>query len=163
MKTARCSCVSLTQIVKQVCMHVCLCACVCVCVCVCVCARARARIPFGDTLGLCGGLDLRGLASCEDLAVNPAQAPDPFHLDLDCYRHMYVDDFEVCRQYMNIIYTLVMGVTWYMVHGVCVCTHSFVVLRPWRLKVLFTHRNVFYVSGFSTDTTIAWVVMIHQF
>ena len=70
--------------------------------------------------GVRGGLVLHGLASCEDLAVNPAQALDPFHLDLVGYRHMYRDDLEVCRQYTDPIYSLVTGVTWYMV-CVCVC------------------------------------------
>ena len=58
-----------------------------------------------------GGLVLHGLASCEDLAVNPAQALDPFHLDLVRYRHMYRDDLEVCHQCTDIIDNLVMGVT----------------------------------------------------
>ena len=39
---------------------------------------------------------------------------------------MYRDDLEVCRQYTDPIYSLVTGVTWYMVHGVCVCMCVFV-------------------------------------
>ena len=60
--------------------------------CVCVC------IPCGGRPGVRGGLVLHGLVSCEDLAVNPAQAPDPFHSDLVRYHHMCRDDLEVCRQ-----------------------------------------------------------------
>ena len=53
--------------------------------------------------------------------VRGGQAPDPFHLDLVRYHHMYRDDLEVCRQYSDIIYSLVTVVIWYIVHGVCVC------------------------------------------
>ena len=70
--------------------HMCVCVCVFVCVGVCLC--------------VC-------VCVCEDLAVHPAQAADPFHLDLDRYRHMYRDDLEVCHQYTDINYSLVTGVT----------------------------------------------------
>ena len=40
---------------------------------------------------------------------------DPFPLDLVCYCHMCRDDLEVCRQYTDIIYSLVARIAWYMV------------------------------------------------
>ena len=46
-----------------------------------------------------GRASQHGFASCEDLAVNPAKAPNPFNLDLDCHCPMYREDFEVCHQY----------------------------------------------------------------
>ena len=81
-------------------------------------AANSLRIPCGGRPGLRRGLVLHGLAGCEDLAVNAAQALDPFHLDLDRYRHMYRDDLEVCHLYTDIIYSLVTGVAWYIVVSV---------------------------------------------
>ena len=76
-----------------------MCACVelfvFVCVCVCVCV-------------VCVSVCVCVVCACVRVC-------------LDRYRHTCRDDLQVCRQYTDIIYSLVMVATWYMVVCVCVC------------------------------------------
>ena len=106
-------------------------------------AAKSLRIACGGRSGVCGGCSL---SSCEDLAVNLGQAPDPFYLDL--VRYIVTCTGMIWKCATSIICSLVLGGTWYMMSvGVCLCVcisvQSAVVLTDVSFRVIFsfTTRN----------------------